>query len=322
MFKNIFKNYKYLFLSIIIFLIFFIIELPYFIKCPGEIIDISTKINSNIKIETTGTLNMAAVTELRATIPTYLFSKIKKNWDLVKITETKINNETYEETNYRNIMQLNEANDIATLVAYKKAGKDISIKKINFYVTYIDNIAKTNLKIKDQIIKINDNKIQNIDDIRKIIADEEVGDVIEIKTNNGLKKAKIYEENGKKLIGLIITQNYEFENPIQFKFTDKESGSSGGLMMSLAIYNYLTNDSLTKERKIVGTGTIDINGNVGKIDGVKYKLISAVNYKADVFLVPYDNYAEAINIKNEYKYNIKIKPVNTIDEAIAYLKKE
>ena len=92
--------------------------------------------------------------------------------------------------------------------------------------------------------------------------------------------------------------------------------------MTLTIYNYLTNDSLTNKRKIVGTGTIDINGTVGKIDGVKYKLISAANYKADIFLVPYDNYIEAMNIKNKYNYDIKIYPVKTIEEAIEYLKKE
>ena len=52
-------------------------------------------------------------------------------------------------------------------------------------------------------------------------------------------------------------------------------------MMSLAIYNALTNNDLTKGRLIVGTGTIDENGKVGEIDGVKYKLKSAVNKKAD-----------------------------------------
>lgn len=322
MFKNILKNYKYLILSIIIFLIFFIIELPYVIKCPGKIIDVSNKIDSNIKIETTGSINMAAVTELKTTIPTYLLAKIKKDWDITKLSENKIDNETLEEANYRNIMLLNEANDIATIVAYRNAKKNIKISKIDFYVTYINKNAKTNLKIKDKILKIDNKKVNSLEEIKEIINKYEVGETVKIKTTNGIKNATIYEENNQKLIGIMITSDYTFENPIKFKFNNQESGSSGGLMMTLTIYNYLTNDSLTNKRKIVGTGTIDINGTVGKIDGVKYKLISAANYKADIFLVPYDNYIEAINIKNKYNYDIKIYPVNTIEEAIEYLKKE
>ena len=91
-------------------------------------------------------------------------------------------------------------------------------------------------------------------------------------------------------------------------------------MMTLAIYNYLTNDSLTKNRKIVGTGTIDINGNVGEISGIKYKLKGAVKNKADIFIVSEENYDETIKLKEKNKYNIKIVSVKTIDEAIKYLK--
>ena len=43
-------------------------------------------------------------------------------------------------------------------------------------------------------------------------------------------------------------------------------------MTALAIYNYLTEEDITHGKTIVGTGTIDINGNVGLIGGVKYKL--------------------------------------------------
>ena len=35
-----------------------------------------------------------------------------------------------------------------------------------------------------------------------------------------------------------------------------------------------------------------------EIDGVKYKMLGAKKNKADVFLCPYENYEEAINVKN------------------------
>ena len=68
--------------------------------------------------------------------------------------------------------------------------------------------------------------------------------------------------------GVTTIQKYDYESPIEIKYqgTKKEYGSSGGLMNTLAIYNTITKEDITKGKKIICTGTIDINGNVGKID--------------------------------------------------------
>ena len=46
--------------------------------------------------------------------------------------------------------------------------------------------------------------------------------------------------------------------------------------MALMIYNALTEQDLTNGKKIVGTGTIERDGSVGVIGGVKYKIMGAV----------------------------------------------
>ena len=61
------------------------------------------------------------------------------------------------------------------------------------------------------------------------------------------------------------------------------------------------------------------HGNVGDIGGVKFKLMGAVNNKADIFLVPEENYEEAIKVKKEKGYNIEIVSVKTLKDAIDYL---
>ena len=91
-------------------------------------------------------------------------------------------------------------------------------------------------------------------------------------------------------------------------------------MLSLAIYNAISDYDITKGRTIVGTGTIDILGNVGEIDGIKYKLLGAVKNDADIFLCPKENYEEAIEVKNEFDLDIKIYSVATFDEALEILK--
>lgn len=70
------------------------------------------------------------------------------------------------------------------------------------------------------------------------------------------------------------------------------SGPSAGLMQTLAIYNMLVQTDLTNGKRIAGTGTIDVSGNVGEIGGIEQKVVAAFKNKCDIFLCPKDNYED------------------------------
>jgi PDZ domain-containing protein len=91
------------------------------------------------------------------------------------------------------------------------------------------------------------------------------------------------------------------------------------MMMTLMVYNALTDQDLTYGKKIVGTGTINLDGTVGEIGGVKYKLMGAVKNDADLFIVPAGNYEEAMDVKKEKGYNIDIVSVETFSDVVEYL---
>ncbi len=74
-------------------------------------------------------------------------------------------------------------------------------------------------------------------------------------------------------------------------------GSSGGAMKALAIYDALHYQSITLGLNVIGTGTIDMKGNIRKIGGIRQKIITASTGDFDVFFVPKANYDEA---KAEY----------------------
>ena len=93
-------------------------------------------------------------------------------------------------------------------------------------------------------------------------------------------------------------------------------------MMSLSIYSAISGEDILKGRNIAGTGTIDMEGNVGEIGGIKYKVMGAVKNKMDIILVPSANYKEAMKVKKEKKYKIKIVEVKTFQDAIEYLENE
>lgn len=314
------KEYKFLIILILTFALF-TIRLPYYIDMPGGLIDVSKRIVLDNK-QLSGTLNMTYVTETQATIPSYIVAKINKNWDIIKKEEVILKNETEEDVKFRDEINMKTSISNALYSGLKESNEEFKTKNNKVFVTHIYENAKTDLKIQDQIIEINDKKINTLEDIKEITKEEQ-NLKIKVLNNNKeyIRHAEVIELEGNKIIGILTGETFDIETNHKIKISNKvrESGPSGGMMMALSVYNYLTED-LTNNKKIAGTGTIDKNGNVGEIGGVKYKLIGAVKNKADLFLVPKENYEEAMKVKEENGYDIKIVSVSTLKDAINTLK--
>lgn len=320
------ENIKFL---LAITLIFFlsIFKLPFYVDGPGGLINVNDKITIQNGEKINGSINLSYVTEIKATIPVYLFALLHKDYDIVKIEEMKYDNETIKEALFRSDLLLDESIKNATYVAYKKANKNINIINNKIYITHVQDKNTTDLKIGDQILKINDTNIENKEQLYNSLSNYKENETINITVLNNNKEyirtAKLKKIEDRVVIGILITEIFdlEVEPNIKYNFDDSETGPSGGLMLSLAIYDYLSKEDLTKGKTIVGTGTIDKNGLVGQIGGVKYKLKGAIKNKADIFIVPAgDNYNEVIKLVEENNYNIKIIKATTFDEVIEQLK--
>lgn len=323
--KIIKENYKFLLLLLITFFIC-TIEFPYYIEAPGGIIDIQERIEIENAYESEGTLNMAYVSEYKATLPTILISKIKKDWKLVKKEEIT-QNTTSEADYFRNHILLVEANQNAIKVAYQKAGLKIQESNQKVLVTYVYKGAETDIQIADEIININNEPITSKQDIQETLKNVSIKEKIDILVQHEGQQihrtAELIELDNAYILGIVVSETSDIETTpnIEFHFQNSESGPSGGLMMSLAIYNALTKEDITHGKKIVGTGTIDKEGNVGQIDGVEYKLQAAIKEKADIFLVPGgENYIVAKQLQQKNNYPIEIVPIKTFDDALTYLK--
>lgn len=327
-FKEEFQNPKDIILFFIPIIIAFIliIPVPYTVTVGGGTINMDKKIDVEQSFISKGSFNSAYVKELKGRVITYLMAKIIPSYELNPLSSVTLEGESEKEYSYREKTYFNSSLDSATILAYKKANEKIDIIKEEVYVMYILENAKTSLEVGDQILEINNIKVSNIEDINDILKTLNYGDNVNVKVLSDSKEVNRYFEvlniGNEKKIGISISTKYiyEVERKIDFDFSNKESGPSGGLIMTLSIYNKLIENDITKGRVIVGTGTIDIEGNVGEIGGVKEKLQGAVKKKADIFLVPYENYEEANALKIKENYDIKIIKVKTFDEAIEKLK--
>lgn len=324
--KNYIKeNYKFL-IGVILIITFFNIDTGYSIYKPGGVINMNNRITSDYKSE--GSFNMAYVGYMEGKLPFYLFGKLNPSWELVKNTSLKEDNESIDDANVRNRLDYLNAISNAKIVAYKYSNTPYEIKSHHFYVIYVTKENNSGLKVGDEIISYDNIKMTSFDDFKDYISSKSAGDKINITYLRNDKEydtsSTIYEEDNELYAGLVILDDKEIysDKKIDLKTKESESGPSGGLITALSMYNALISEDITYGMKIVGTGTIDENGNVGEIGGVTYKLAAAVKAKADLFICPSKNYEDAINYAKEKKYEITIRGVNTFEEALKVLKEE
>lgn len=321
------ENYLFIcFYFVLIAICFY--PLPYYIYSGGGTIDVSDRLEIEDSYESKGSYHLCYVSELRATIPSYLIAKILPSWDLVPMEDVSLNDEeTEEDIVIRDKIFLNDANMNAISVAFQKAGKTFTITDTKNYIIYIDKKAKTDLKIGDNIQAVDQIPLNNLSELQQIVQGKEVGDKLtfEVERDGEIVacEAEVFEQEKRKYVGISLQTNfiYETDPKVELHFSETEAGPSGGLMLTLSIYDQLIEEDITKGRKIAGTGTIDKDGNVGSIGGVKYKLAGAVKEGSDVFIVPNgENYEECIKLQKEKDYDIEIIGVSTFDEALEKLK--
>lgn len=319
------RNYKF-YICLFLIMALFLVRFDYVIYTPGSLENLNDRIIVTPSNESKGSMNLTYVSSIPANIPNMLLSLIIPNWDIESLNNMRVEDESEKEIENRDKIYLKDTSYDAVIAAFKEANMKYEITNVDVTITYIYNIARTNLKVGDVIKTINGVKITSFNSLINEVNKYEVGEklIINVLRNNKIIEceATIVLEENKKMIGISLAElkNIKTNPEVKFVFKNNESGSSRGLMCALEIYNRITKYDITKGDIISGTGVIDENGNVGSIGGVKYKLKGAVNKHAKVFIVPSDNYEEAISLKNKYKYDIEIIKADTLKNVIKALK--
>ena len=152
---------------------------------------------------------------------------------------------------------------------------------------------------EDLIISINNEVIKSTTEFISLLRTYEIGDMVSIGLIRNDKEMSIetkliehIDYENEPMVGFLAsTPNQRFVFPISVDIdTGNVGGPSAGLMMALNVYNSLTEYDITKGIKVAGTGTIEIDGSVGPVGGVKQKVIAAKNAGSTLILVPTANF--------------------------------
>lgn len=322
------EEYKFL----IVMCIFYIVctwPVNYYIVIGGGISDVASRIEVTDGYDSKGSFNISYVSELKGTFLSYVLSYVIPSWDRENMNDYKYSEEEdYDDIEFRGDIDLKSANANAVKTAYSLAGKDYKEISSKIYVIATFDEYKTNLEVQDELIGIDGKSFETVEEYSKYIQKFKVNDEVLVKVIRDGKEVdvgcRLNEEEGVRLFGvaLQIVKEYETEPKISINFEPSESGPSGGLITTLEIYDSLVKKDITYGYKIAGTGTVDSEGRVGEIGGVRYKVIGAEAGGADVFLVPAgDNYEEAKKVVKEKDLDIEVISVETVEEAIEKLSK-
>lgn len=215
----------------------------------------------------------------------------------------------------------------ATLVALSELGYDI--RGDGAVVAAVTPDAVTDeLAEGDIIVAVDGAAIHESTDVVDAVRRRTPGERIELEVSRDGTRQEVEftlgrapEDPDRAYIGVLLTT--EVDLPVDVRIdAGVIGGPSAGLMFSLSIMELLEPDDLTGGAIVAGTGTVDRDGTVGPVGGVRQKVLAATarsgeHRPATVFLVPRGNLAEARQAPVDRE--VLVVPVDTLRDAISAL---
>jgi PDZ domain-containing protein len=218
-------------------------------------------------------------------------------------------------------LDMTRSQQIAAAVALESLGYDVEAKPSGAEIETVipDTPASGRLQPGDVIVRANGRAVRTPGDLRDAMAGVAPGEEVTIafRRSGKLESARLTtqadpDDASRAVIGVIVQQAARIRLPVDISIdAGSIGGPSAGLAFALDIVDELGGD-VDKGRRIVATGELGLDGEVGAIGGIKQKAIGAREAGADVFVVPEANAKEA----REHAGGLEVVAVGSFDEAL------
>lgn len=316
-------------LVLIVFALGQLIHLPYAIFRPGPAQDTLGKLDKKEIISISGTQTYPTDGRLDFTTvslyggPNYpvnvwdwVRAKIDKNSEIVPEESVFPKGVSGKQVEEENTAEMTSSQEAAEVVGVRATGKKV-IETVNVGQVAKGKPADGKLKVNDRIDKVNGVATPTLKSIHAEMDKVKAGSQVTIVVNRAGKPATVTvgtakdPKSGRAVMGIILSPKFAFPFKVQVNAGDV-GGPSAGLMFSLAIYDKLTPGPMTGGKEFAGTGTIDTDGNVGPIGGIRQKMVGAHDDGADYFLAPADNCDE---VRDHVPDDMTVVKVATFNDA-------
>ena len=261
----------------------------------------------------------------------YVWSLLNDSYDLYPREVILPDGVTPKELSEISIQNMRASENVAIAVALKNLGYEIDTKGDGVLVVGLldDSPVKDKLKKGDLLNSINNIEIFSATEFISTLRTYSIGETVSIgllREVDGAKEQMYIETTliehveyeDEPMVGFLATTvNERFDFPFEIDIkTGNVGGPSAGLMMALNVYNNLIPEDITNSMIVAGTGTIEIDGSVGPVGGIKQKIIAAKRAGAELILVPVANFEEARPFETD---KTAIVAVDSFDEALSVI---
>lgn len=333
----------------------FVLPSSYVKEGPGPLFDVLGTYQEKDVIEvsgapsykTFGKMNMTTVsvsggpyTELSGAEAFYGWLAFDGNRSLVVPTDALYPHVSHEQATAATGAQMADSQTQAKVAAMRQLKMPVT-EKVEVLTTVEGSPAASVLKGDDRIVKVGEKQIETLTDVPKAV-NASNGSPIDVTVERGGKQQTFKltpvrsSDDSRWILGAGLKQSYDLPAHVQYNL-DGVGGPSAGLMLALGTVDKLSEGTLLADEDaggdpyrsyISGTGTIDANGKVGAIGGIKYKILATGRYGARYFLAPKENCDSIVKMQAEdpalfnyyhagqVKGEMVVIPVSTLDEAV------
>ena len=333
----------------------FILPSSYVKEGPGPLFDVLgtyqgkdvIEVSGAPSYETFGKMNMTTVsvsggpyTELSGAEAFYGWLAFDGNRSLVVPTDALYPHVSHEQATAATGAQMADSQTQAKVAAMRHLNMPVT-EKVQVLSTVEGSPAASALKADDRIVKVGEKQIETLTDVPKAV-NASNGSPIDVTverdgTQQTFNLTPIRSSDDSRwILGAGLKQSYDLPAHVQYNL-DGVGGPSAGLMLALGTVDKLSEGTLLADEDaggdpyrsyISGTGTIDADGKVGAIGGIKYKILATGRYGARYFLAPKENCDSIVKMQAQdpdlFNYyhagqvsgTMVVVPVSTLDEAV------
>jgi len=191
----------------------------------------------------------------------------------------------------------------------------------------------------DRIIEVDDEPVSVVGDLTRILSGKDPGDVVSMRIDRPeegelvvtVELSEAPSEPGRTIVGFYPFDTSSVSLPFELDIdTGSIGGPSAGLAFTLTLIDELTEGELTGGGRVAVTGTIDLDGSVGPIGGLRQKASAVTQVGVELFIVPGLSEGASEAQSEAFEANIaaaqaaggdglEIVPVLTLEEALEAL---
>lgn len=224
------------------------------------------------------------------------------------------------ERKQESLSEMSVSQQISIAVALRKLGHDVEPLGAEVVRILPGAPAEGKLEVGDVIVGLKGEKVSSPDELIRLMRGHRPGTPVRLEVRRDRRELELVVgtraaggDEQRAVVGVQIQPEFRF--PVGIRIDARNiGGPSAGLAFALDIVDEL-GDDLDRGRRVVVTGTLDLDGTVGAIGGIEQKTVGARLAEADLFLVPDGNAAEA----RSHAEGLEIVAVSTFEEALAVL---